>query len=381
MNMKKMVYFSILLFATIACSKDKNMFPSPDVNIREYRSIAYAIDTLLIDTTINTSFEGKMGVHNNQLYFIDRWFCTIHFFDSIGKISFQSLGRGRGPTETTIGEIRAHAFLSNGYLCLQGPSDDVHLFDSEYKVDISKTYRKLRKPYEPGVEIGYDQFEMYSMRDPLVCRSYQNSIFTNNSAEDPAFNYFQTPDIFVKEFRNITEQRLDKKETGRLLGRGMPNIYRNRSNTHYIFSPTFFDIDHDGSFYVAYMADSLIYKYDKDYNPLYSFGFEGRLMDKEYISITAVEDIGAKGIAQYKTKGYYTWVEYIGELDYLLRSYSKGEKELSDGLQIYQNRTLIADIDVPKGFKPIGYIKPYVFSDAIVDEEKMQMYVYRLNME
>ena len=381
MNIKKILYLSILLLTTISCAKDKNMFPIPDINIREDRNIAYTIDTLLIDPTINSTFEGNMGVHNNRLYFIDKLFCTIHFFDSTGKISFRSLGLGRGPTETTIGEIRAHTFLSNGYLCLQGPSDDVLLFDPEYKIDLSKTYRKGRRPYEPGVEIGYDQFEMYSMRDPLVCRSYQNSVFTNNRAEDQTFNYFQTPDIFVKEYRNITEQRLDKKETGRLMGRGMPNIYKNRSDTHYIFSSTFFDIDHNGSFYVAYMADSLIYKYDKDYRPLYSFGFEGRSMDKEYTSIKAIEDIRDKGIVQYKTKGYYTWVEYIGELDYLLRSYSKGEKELSDGLQIYQNRTLIADIDVPKGFKPIGYIKPYLFSDVIVDEEKMQMYVYRLNIE
>ena len=381
MNIKKLIYFSILLFATVSCSKDKNMFPTPDINIRENRDIAYTIDTLLIDPMINSTFEGSIGVHNNRLYFIDQLFCTIHFSDSTGKISFKSLGLGRGPTETTIGMICTHTFLGNGYLCLQGPSDDVQIFDSEYKIDISKTYRKFRKPYEPGVEIGYDQFEMYSMHDPLVCRNYKNSVFTNNSAEDPTFNYFQTPDIFVKEFRNITEQRLDKKETGRLMGRGMPNVYRNNSDTHYLFSPTFFDIDCEGSLYVAYMADSLIYKYDKDYNPLYSFGFEGRFMDKEYLSIKAIEDIRGKGIEQYKTKGYYTWVEYIGEIDYLLRSYSKGEKELSDGLQIYQSRTLIADIDVPKGFKPIGYIKPYIFSDVIVDEEKMQMYVYRLSID
>jgi len=380
MSVKRVMYFSVLLFAIVSCSKENNMFPRPDINIRENENIAYTMDTLLIDTTMRTTLEGSMGVHHNQLYFIDRVFCTIHFFDSTGKIAFKSLGLGRGPTETTIGVVRTHTFLSNGYLCLQGGSDDVQVFNPKFEIDNSKSYRKTRRRYEPGDEIGYDQFEMYSMRNPLVCRSYQNAVFTNNTAEDPSFNYFQTPDIVVKEFRNITEQNLDKKDTGRLLGRGMPNIYKGKSDTHYLFSSTFFDIDRDGNFYVAYMADSLIYKYDKDYNPLYSFGFEGRSMDKEYISITAIEDIRAKGIAQYKTKGYYTWVEYIEELDYLLRSYSKGEKEPSDGLQIYQNRTLIADIDVPKGFKPIGYVKPYIFSDAIVDEEKIQMYVYRLNI-
>ena len=383
MNAKDVIYLSILLFVNISCSKDntKNMFPSPDINIREERNITYMVDTLIIDTTMNTTFEGNMGVHDNRLYFIDRLFCTIHFFDSTGKISFRTLGIGRGPTETTIGQIYTHTFLNNGYLCLQGVTDDVQLFDREYKIDRSKSYRKTRKSYKLGDKIGYDQFELYSMGFPLVCRSYKHSVFTNNSAEDPTFNYFRTPDIFVKEFRGITEQRLDKKETGRLLGRGMPDVYKNRSDTHYIFSSTFFDIDPDGNFYVAYMADSLIYKYDKDYNPLYSFGFEGRARDKEYVSVKSVKDIQGKGVAQYRTKGYYTWVEHIDELGYLFRSYSKGEKESSDGLQIYQDRTLIADIDVPKGFKPIGYIKPYLFSDAIVDEGKMRVYVYRVRLK
>ena len=242
MNAKDVIYLSILLFANISCSRDntKNMFPYPDINIREEGNITYVVDTLIIDTMMNTTFEGNMGVHDNRLYFIDRLFCTIHFFDSTGKISFRTLGSGRGPTETTIGQIYTHTFLNNGYLCLQGVTDDVQLFDREYKIDRSKSYRKIRKSYKLGDKIGYDQFELYSMGFPLVCRSYKNSVFTNNRAEDPTFNYFRTPDIFVKEFRGITEQRLDKKETGRLLGKGMPDVDKNRSDTHYIFSSTFF---------------------------------------------------------------------------------------------------------------------------------------------
>lgn len=228
-NTRAMIYF-IVSFINLSilssCSKTNapNMFPAPEINLKKSGKIAYKIDTLLIDTTINTTFEGNIGVHNNKLYFIDKLFCTIHFFDTTGRITFKTLGIGRGLTETTIGRIYAHTFIDNGYLCLQGTTDDVHLFDEDYKTDRKKSYRKVRKPYRLGDKIGYDQFELYSMGYPLVCRSYKNSVFTNNRAEDPTFNYFQTPDIFVQEFRNITKQRLDKKRTGRLLGRGMPNI-------------------------------------------------------------------------------------------------------------------------------------------------------------
>lgn len=147
----------------------------------------------------------------------------------------------------------------------------------------------------------------------------------------------------------------------------MPALYRGKSDTHYIFSSTFFDIDDNGNFYVVYMADSLIYKYDENYGPLYSFGFEGRSMDKEYLSVKRVGDIRGKGIAQYKTKGYYTWVEYIDELGCLLRSYSKGERELSDGLQIYKDRTLVADLESEQtaamSFLPLLFSKQIIKPD------------------
>lgn len=221
-NTRAMIYF-IVSFINLSilssCSKTNapNMFPAPEINLKKLGKIAYKIDTLLIDTTINTTFEGNIGVHNNKLYFIDKLFCTIHFFDTTGRITFKALGIGRGPTETTIGRIYAHTFIDNGYLCLQGTTDDVHLFDEDYKTDRKKSYRKVRKPYRLGDKIDYDQFELYSMGYPLVCRSYKNSVFTNNRAEDPTFNYFQTPDVFVQEFRNITEQRLDKKKNWQII--------------------------------------------------------------------------------------------------------------------------------------------------------------------
>lgn len=381
--MKNVVCMLCVWGVCLACSENPeiDLFPLPEVNGIQKEHIVGKTDTLLIDTTMQTTFEGKMGVYRQQLYFVDNLLCTIHFLDSTGQVVSKALGVGHSASETTVGQIYAHTFLDNGYLCLLGVSDDVHLFDTAFRADRANSYRKARKSYQWGDKIGYDQFELYGMGAPVVCRSYRNAVFTNNRAEDPTFNYFQTPDIFVREYRNITEQRLDKKETGRLLGRGMPAVYRGKSDTHYLFSSTFFDLDENGNFYVVYMADSLIYKYDKNYRPLYSFGFEGRAMDKDYIPILNVEDIHGKGIAQYKTKGYYTWIEYIDELGYVLRSYAKGEKEQTDGLQIYRDRTLLADVDVPKGFRPAGYMAPYVFSDAVVDEENGRLYVYRMKIQ
>lgn len=354
------------------------MFPSPKENNRILEeNNKFSIEKILIDTCISTTFEGEMGIHNKNLYFIDYIFCKFFAFDPNGKFLYQSLGTGRGPKETMIGNIRAHTYLDNDELFLYGPYNDVVIFDSKFNTIQDKSYRKIRKKYVVGEHINYDSFELYSMGDPLVCRYYDNSVFINNRSEDPTFNYFQTPDKFVKEFRNITEHNLKKKDTDRLLGKGLPDLYNGNSATHYLFSSVIFDIDRNGNYYVGYMADSLIYKYDKNYNPICSYGFEGINMDKNYLKIENVDQIRTIGINQYKTKGYYNWIEYIDEIDYLCRSYCKGDNELCDGLQVYDKTTLIAEIDVPKGFKPMGYIKPYLYSKSVVENDN-KMYVYRL---
>lgn len=378
--MLKIHFFITLLFLSCSSVSNVEMFLSPDLDnqiLKENRS--YPIEKILIDTCINTTFEGEMGIQKEKLYFIDNIFCRFFEFDINGKFLYQSLGIGHGQKETMIGSIYTHTFLDNGELCLYGPSDDVHIFDSEFNLIRDKSYRKSRKRYVIGEHLDYDSFELYSIGFPAVCRYYNNSVFTNNRSEDPTFNYFETPEIFVKEFRNITEQNLKKKDTDRLLGRGLPSLYKGNSSTHYIFSSIIFDIDRNGNFYVGYMADSLIYKYDKNYNPICAYGFEGTKMDKNYLKIGQINQIRTIGIAQYKTKGYYNRIEYIDEIDYLCRSYCKGEKELTDGLQIYNKTTMIADIDVPKNFKPIGYIKPYLYSNSIVENDE-KMYVYRINL-
>ncbi|MBQ8644754.1 MAG: hypothetical protein IJ476_00055, partial [Bacteroidales bacterium] len=57
------------------------------------------------------------------------------------------------------------------------------------------------------------------------------------------------------------------------------------------------------------------------------------------------------------------------------RSYHKGAHSTTDGLQIYDgDNNLIADIDVPVGFKPIGYIHPYLYSDIISENNTSVFY-------
>jgi len=44
-------------------------------------------------------------------------------------------------------------------------------------------------------------------------------------------------------------------------------------------------------------------------------------------------------------------------------------------------KNLIADVDMPKNFKIAGYIKPYYYSQAIIDEEKEEMTVFKFKLQ
>jgi hypothetical protein len=78
--------------------------------------------------------------------------------------------------------------------------------------------------------------------------------------------------------------------------------------------------------------------------------------------------------------GYYTCLEYIDELDILLRTYQRSDTEPYDGLQIYKDGTLIGDVDIPKLMKIAGYIEPYIYG-ASVDEDNESIKIFRFKLD
>ena len=71
----------------------------------------------------------------------------------------------------------------------------------------------------------------------------------------------------------------------------------------------------------------------------------------------------------------------MDEIDLLFVSYRKDSEDL-DGLQIYKNGQLIADVIVPKKFRVMGYIAPYYsYIIPLLDEEDDSLIMYRFKLE
>ena len=336
------------------------------------------ISKVVLDTSVMTSLAGKGGVHENKLYFLDRITGVFYYYDCNGKFMSKHLGVGRSNRELPYNKlVEAHTWLADKSLCIYGPSDDIYVFDENFKRDRKRTYRIPRRDLK---EHAYTDFERYSFMTPRICRSYKNYTFIANASWAKDFNYTKTTKKYINNFRLLTEQDLINKKSGRLLGIGLPDMYKEDSHKYSIFSGIFFDINSKGRFYVTFESDSLIYLYNKDYEFIKSYGFKGRNMNDDYMEIFTIEEIRQNIGDESKYKGYYTWLEYIEELDMVFRSYYKGAGELKDGLQIYKDGILIGDIDIPIGFKPNGYIKPYIYSEPIVDQEKEQLFIYKIKI-
>ena len=217
----------------------------------------------------------------------------------------------------------------------------------------------------------------------LICRRSNDGekVYLNIYSEHPDFNYLENTNNYLERCYHILELDINKEKTSKMYARGYPPVYSSNSKNYVIFSAINFDIDNENCFYVSYEADSLIYKYDSQYNPLYSFGYSGTDMNMNFKKINNYEDCRKYFRQERMDKGYYSWVEYIDETELLFRSYTKGNHNLHDGLQIYSGSLLLADLSVPKGLKVVGYVAPYYYSQAIAEEEEELLLVYRFKLD
>ena len=212
----------------------------------------------------------------------------------------------------------------------------------------------------------------------LIARNCNDYLFYNVYIDHPKLNMSSGEDYY-KNARIICKMNLKNGNIQDILGRLSPEYQK----YHYIgqFSLPSFDISREGDFYVCFEADSLIYRYDKNYNIKEAYGIKGKNMNTSYKEISTINELKREHESQREVCGYYNFIEYIDDRGLLFRSYTKGNKETTDGLQIYKGDCLIADVDVPKNFKIIGYIEPYFYSDLIFNEENEILKVYRFKLE
>ena len=321
--MKNILLFFVAVFIASSCSTERkgNFRLQPDSK-QNVTITSLEIDSVLLDS-VTTSFVVSSGKCDSGVYVIDNYFCTLYRFDLNGKFKDRKLGTGRARNETTIGRIATHSFLADGRLVLYDYNAGYYIYNKDFLLE-----DYFRVVYEQTNNDGsYDRDNLYE--DPYsytpvyndnVCRSYGNNIYFKVHLAFPNCNYIHTTDEQLRQGANILETNLEKRSLGRILSVGYPMGYYTNSLDKAIFSTVNFDISQKGNFYVTYEADTLIYQYDKDYNEQVCFGFAGKNMDLDYVTINTLSESRKNWRNERQTKGYYNWLEYVDETGLLWHS-------------------------------------------------------------
>lgn len=392
--MKQIPLLLIALLATQCAKTDSassdeifNLANKPVTSKTEILYGRIELNSILLDA-IETSGVALLLPSVQELKVLDQDFGKIFVFDRNGSLKRTELGAGQGPGELPGGLAMFLATNPDNpnvnYLI--GGSYDVYEFDGDWQRQRFTRIRWIqRKPVET----------LWKNPDPTDQRSYNLGYGVNTRLgatsthlylplissfpTDTEFN--STTDLFASQARVFGRMRFSDGQVDTIFGRYSPiyaveEKYRSFSFFHFEMLP-------DKQMLITYMPDSLIYTIDLPFTVTGAFGRSGRDMNLDYQAFPESreeEDLRTHFNQERESRGYYTSLRHIPERGLVLRSYTRGSHSPNDGLQIYQNQILIADVDVPKGFKIAGYTEPYFYSEPMYDKDSDRFTIHSFEL-
>jgi len=373
------IFYILISSFVIACQSSNNKVHDNGIKPSGVKIIRYSaleLDSIQLEQ-IPTSFSGKLSVIKNNLYFVDDRLCWVFKFSNSGKYVCKYIGQGKGPNELPLKFVEFSSPTTDGGYFFIGPSWDCFHFDKNFKriddYEINWHSKHFGTPIQPDTTMmdGYSLAYYFG-----EIKIYNNKVYLPLLSLQPSFN--PTIPSYSKQARILALMDLENGYVEKTFGR-LSQLFTTKKNIA-PFSFAIFDLGPAEKILISYPPDSLIYVSDINFNISKIFGFEGRGIDKNYNTADSISEFIKNLQLQKKEKGYYRSVRFLPERLLLFRSYQKSGKAMNDGLQIYQSDTLIADLDVPLGFNVEGYITPYFYSNAFIDEDKGVIKVYKFRL-
>ena len=378
--MKKQMYF-LLILGLISCAKQKNNpFQS---KFEKKGDVNQMIQSIKIDTVklekINCSFSGITKLVDDKIVFVDERFCWVFLFDKEGNLIEKKLGKGRSNIEVNTGFIDEYIPLDNGDHLLIGSGMDCHVYNSNWELINKYQMNLIRSNKDLNQNDIYNDKTKYTLQwEKLHGRSNDQYAFLPIYVDSNQQNPYMLTKEYYTDMKVLAKMNLETGDVEEMIGSFSPIYLENR----YIPQQAFlsFDINSKNELLVSYHADSLIYITDDSFHIKKAFGRAGHGVSSNYQKLKSLKQFLPAFRKAFCDDTYYRQIEFIAERNLLFRSYSKANKSKFDGLQIYRNDTLIADVNVPKNLDIIGYSEPYFYSKIIIDEENEKMKLYRFEI-
>ncbi len=376
--MKIIRYFLIALPIFFACGCGEIPENTRFAPIKNY-SPENSIEIITLEECelepIESSYTGKLFIKNGSIGFVDERFCWVFMFDENGMFQKRYLGQGEGPQEIATGMIDGYACLNNGSFFFMGSGTDCHIFDEQFQ----RTNMFIIKPLNDYSLTDYERPWTYTpWYSNLIMKNHGKYLYFNVYSEYEHYNAKDSPNSYFKNVHIIDKLNLETGVEEQVLGY-YPDIYTEDKSLRQLEN-VYFDVDSKGMFYIVYEGDSLIYTFDQTYYPVSTFGYQGKKMIKKTLVLDGSSPTYWQDFMQNrKERGMYNGIIYVEETGLLFRTYLKGS-ETGSGLQIYKKSVLLGDVDVPNGFKMLGYIKPYYYASCGIDEDNEKIVLYKFKL-
>lgn len=387
--MKHIIAISTVFFAVLGCNTPKEFNSEEFYNTTDLlkkENILYktfSLDTLKI-SNIETSYVGQFSIFNDTIYFADERFAYVFLFDKNGKFIGQHIGKGAGPNE--ILGLSGAVISQNNFISYNDKNSNIDVFDKKFnKLNNFRMDWQIKRSYEevfekPIPEMG-DSYE-FDYGIPNILKKWdKDHISMAITSSHPKFNGYFDTDLYYNYARSFALVNIYTGKVEKLVGRRSP-VYLSQKNI-----PNFDHFNYDTSesmdeVYLNFWADKNIYIYSKKENKVIGgFGQEGRNMKTDYRKTHSYEVAEENLLEDMDLYGYYTFLNYFPELQIVVRGYYKGENSNTDGLQIYKNYQLIADLDVPKGLQIIGNINGDFYATSPQDLDTEYLLLYKIKFQ
>lgn len=363
------------MLLSVAChnATDNSIVGKKEISIRNLK-----VDSLVISGD-STSFDGHFEFVDTNLLFIDRAYCKIFPFSIYsGQAGKPVGGYGKGPNEM-MGIIAGSAIepadtsmwildANNGIYEYLPKSDKIHFLD---RLDFS-----------------WDKLERNNFESPSLYNTLE-ATFLGIKMMDMGNNELLMPVSIVT--RHLDENNADRNIKGHIFGLcdktslkvkkvfgRFPDYYKD--NPLPLFE--FFDFAmnrRDSLLYVNHAPDSLIYCYRYPDSLLYTIGFEPHGLHRDFSHIGYDIDISAfrKDLdnVSLNTGLYYDPVDEL-----LFRTSVTDYKSGNSVLQVYKDRDLVVEAEVPQFFKMLGRVGDRYYAVRMepieTENEEIQFILY-----
>jgi len=318
------------------------------------------IDSIVIDAS-NTSGRGNFYINDTIITFADRYYLTFYDFNAnTGKLISKHFGKGHGPNELSS-FLFAYPDSKHNRTFILDESNFLYSFDSTLELikhnvidfgweDNMNNSSDFNNPKNYnvmelvsfGVDYTYINDSILMIPVNVIHRKTSKNGFVNSKEYDEGH---------IFGLLNLNSMKVEK-----VFGK-YPFIYKNKSVPH--LENFRYSMNKD-IIYVNHAIDSLIYVYKYPDKLLYTFGYECNNVNRDY-TITRKTNADNAFYKDIKECSLNSGLNYIPQVNYLIRTYMINIDSGESGLQIYKGNDLIGDFKMPAFFIFLGYYDNFYY--------------------